>query len=201
MIVDAESIETRGNNRYALAGWLAIAQSVLLVPEIGVAVLADTLLGTSPFVRIALAPIHVVSMIVGIYVLYMFRDLLGRRFGFHRTDSLLLVLIGANVVFIVLGVIGLVLGLLFGAIEGLFDLLSLVLFVPYNILVIALGIRLLSLEDDLFGLLKPFVFMTITSGVLAATVLLAPLGLLAHVAALIILGMVFLRAKGELEFL
>jgi len=200
-MVVAEGIETGGSSRYTLAGWLAIAQAVLIFPEIGVAVLAEYLLGSSPVIKMALAPIHVVSMVVGIYVLYMFRDLLGKRFEFHRTDNLLLILIGANVVFIILGVLGLVLGLLFGAIEGLFDVLSLVLFVPYNIIVIAFGIRLLKLEDDLFGLLKPLVFMTIASGVLGATIILAPLGLLAHIASLVIVGMVFLRAKGELEFL
>ena len=79
--------------------------------------------------------------------------------------------------------------------------MSLVLFVPYNIIVIVFGIKLMKFEDDLFGLLKPLVFVTIASGVLRATIILAPLGLLAHIASLIILGMVFLRAKGELEFL
>ncbi len=79
--------------------------------------------------------------------------------------------------------------------------MSLVLFVPYNIIVIVFGILLMKFEDDLFGLLKPLLFMTIASGVLGATVILAPLGLLAHIASLIILGMAFLRAKGELEFL
>jgi hypothetical protein len=201
MMVVAEGITTEGGNRYALAGWLAIAQAVLLFPEIGVAVVADYLLGTSPFIKVAVAPIHIASMLVGIYVLYMFRDLLGRRFEFHRTDNVLVTLIGANVVFIVLGILGLVLGLLAGAAEDLFDVLTLVLFVPYNIIVVVFGIMLLKLEDDLFGLLKPLVFMTITSGVLGATIILSPLGLLAHIASLIILGMVFLRAKGEIEFL
>jgi hypothetical protein len=200
-MVVAEGISTEGGNRYALAGWLAIAQAVLIFPEIGVAVFANYVLGASPVIKLATAPIHIVSMLVGIYVLYMFRDFLGKRFEFHQADNLILTLVGANIVFIVLGVLGLAFGLFLGAAEGLFDLLSLVLFVPYNIIVIVFGIKLLKLRDDLSGLLKPLVFMTIASGVLGATIILAPLGLLAHIASLVILGMVFLRAKDDIEFL
>jgi hypothetical protein len=200
-MVAAERITTGGRSRYTLAGWLAIAQSILLVPEIGLAILLEYLLGSSPVFTMALAPIHIVSLAVGIYVLYMFRDLLGKRFEFHQTDNLLLTLIWANVVFLVLGGLGLFLGLLFGATGGLIDVISLVLFVPYNIIVIVFGIKLLRLENDLFGLLKPLVFTTIASGVCGVTIILAPLGLLAHIASLVILGVIFLRAKGELEFL
>ena len=76
-----------------------------------------------------------------------------------------------------------------------------VLYIPFGLLTITFGVVLLKLKDDLFGLLRPYVFATIGSGVCGATLILAPVGNLAAAAAYVILGMIFLRAKSEADFL
>ena len=56
------------------------------------------------------------------------------------------------------------------------------------------------MSAELLGLLKPFAYTTIASGICGVTVILMPIGMLVGIAALIIEGMIFLRAKEEVEF-
>jgi hypothetical protein len=191
--------ETRAD-QYTLAGWLAIISAVLLVPEIGLAVLLGFI---SSGLDIFIVPIHIANLVIGIYILYMFRRLLNRQFDFHTTDILITVLIVVNIVFFVIGLVELsvsAIGLDLDVERGL-SLITMILFIPFSLLTIAFGVMLLKLKDDLFGLLKPYAYTTIGSGVCGATVILAPIGLLAAVAALVMLGMIFLRAKREAEIL
>jgi len=199
-MVESERIVTTSSHRYALAGWLAIASAVLLVPEIGLSILLK-FLGSG--LEVLIAPLHVVNLAIGIFVLYMFRSLLNERYNFHGVDIPIMILICTNIVFFVLGLFDLFSGIIMGAaaLQLGVSVLTMVLFVLFSIVNIAFGVMLLNLKDDLFGLLKPYAFTTITSGALGATVILAPLGLIAAVAALVILGMIFLRAKEEAEIL
>jgi hypothetical protein len=187
-------------DRYSLAGWLAIVSAVLLVPEIGLAVFLGFI---SSGLDILVAPIHIVNLAIGIYILYVFRRLLNQQFHFRATDVLITVLILVNVVFFFVGLLELAVNTIGLALlsEHELSLVTMVLFVPFSLLTIVFGVVLLKLKDDLFGLLKPYAYTTIASGVCGATIILAPIGLLAAVAALVMLGMIFLRAKREAEFL
>lgn len=199
-MVESEGVVATSNHRYALAGWLSIASAVLLVPEIGLSVLLKFL---ASGLEALIAPLHVVNLAIGIFVLYMFRSLLNERYNFHGVDIPIMILICTNIVFFILGLFDLFSGIIMGAAAlalGI-SVLTMVLFVLFSIVNIVFGVMLLKLKNDLFGLLKPFAYMTIASGVLGATVILAPLGLIAAVAALVILGMIFLRAKEEAEIL
>jgi hypothetical protein len=189
-----------GNPEYTWAGWLAITSAVLLVPEI---VLAAALGFISSGLNILVAPIHIANLAIGIYILYMFRRLLNRQFDFHATDTLITVLIVVNVVFFVIGLIDLLVSTMGLELVAERDLswITMILFVPFALLTIVFGVMLLKLRDDLFGLLKPYAYTTIASGVCGATIILAPIGLLAAVVALVILGMIFLRAKREADIL
>jgi hypothetical protein len=63
-----------------------------------------------------------------------------------------------------------------------------------GILSIVFAVKLLRLQDDLFGLLKPYAYATMASAVCLATVILAPVGMLVDAAATVMLGVIFLRA-------
>jgi len=187
-------------NQYALAGWLAIVSAVMLMPEIALAVLSES---EFPALYVFVIPIHIANLVIGIYILYMFRRLLNRQFAFHATDFLITVLIIVNVVFFVIGLIEFSVNLI-----GLdwkeklsLSLITIMLFVPFGLLTVVFGVMLLKMKDDLFGLLRPYAYTTIGSGVCGATVVLAPIGLFAAVVALIMTGMIFLRAKKEAEIL
>jgi len=187
-------------NQYTLAGWLAIASAVLLIPEIGLAVLLGFI---SSGLEIYVAPIHIANLCIGLYILYVFRKLLNQEFNFHATDTLITVLILVNIVFFVIGLVDLVsstTGIELGTQRDL-SLITMILFVPFSILTIVFGVKLLRLREDMYGLLRPYAYATIGSGACGATIILAPLGLVAAIAALVILGMIFLRAKREAEIL
>jgi len=185
--------------QYALAGWLAIISAVLLVPEIGLAVLLEFI---SSDLKVIIAPIHIANLIIGVYILYMFRRLLNKEFGFHNTDVIITILILVDIVSFIIGIVELG-GSMFGLkLTADYDLtLSMFVLFAYSIVTIVFATMLLKLKDDLFGLLRPYAYTTIVSGVCGATVVLSPIGLLAAVVALVMQGMIFLRAKREAEIL
>ena len=85
--------------------------------------------------------------------------------------------------------------------ESLLPIVDKVLYITFGLLTITFGVVLLKLRDDLYGLLRPYVFATIGSGVCGATLILAPVGKLAAAVAYVTLGMIFLRAKREADYL
>ena len=58
-------------NHYSTAGWLAIISAVLFMPELILAILAEFF---TPELKIIVIPIHIVNVIIGVYILYMFRS-------------------------------------------------------------------------------------------------------------------------------
>jgi hypothetical protein len=71
--------------------------------------------------------------------------------------------------------------------------------VALGVLSVIFAIKLLSLQDDLNGLLRPYVYVSIAAAICFATFLLAPIGLLLNAASTLILGLIFLRAGREPE--
>ncbi|MCP4582886.1 MAG: hypothetical protein GY839_14850 [candidate division Zixibacteria bacterium] len=183
-------------NRYALAGWLAIASALLFFPELGAAFFLDRLSRYIPEIQILAVLLKAVGLAIGVYILYIFRQLLNGRYDFHKANNLILVLIWCNVVFFIIGIAG-----LFHSLERSAAMITIILFVPFGIITVIYGVALLKLQDDLFGLLKPYAYTNIVAGVGAATIILAPIGLIAALASLVIMGLIFLRAKEDTEFL
>jgi hypothetical protein len=192
-------IDTR-TDHYNLVGWLSIISGILLIPEIGLAVA----LGFVSFdIYAFVTPLHIFNLAIVTFVLFMFRGLLHHQFNFHRADILITLLIIFNIIFFIIGILELATytrELNLDA-EPLLSIVDKVLYIPFGLLTITFGVVLLKLNDDLFGLLKPYVFATVGSGVFGATLILAPVGKLAAVAAYVTLGMIFLRAKREADFL
>ena len=69
-------------------------------------------------------------------------------------------------------------------------------FIAFGIVSCVFGAVLLRLHDNLFGLLKPLSYATITGGVSFAAVVLFPIGLIAFMVRDVILGIIFFRAVG-----
>jgi hypothetical protein len=181
---------------YAVAGWLAIAQAVLVLPQIALAVFVEILSESFPVANIFLVMMKITGVAVGIYVLYMFKRLLNERYNFHKTDIPIILLIGVNVFFFIIGIIGMI-----PSWEIAVGIATLVFLVPFSILEIVFAALLLKLDDDLFGLKQPFAYVTIAGGICGITVVLIPFYMLASLIALVIQGMIFLRAKEDHEFL
>jgi hypothetical protein len=183
------------SNKYNLAGWLAILYAVMLVPQIVFGFIVEKTASGNPVAETFMTLLNLAGYALVIYVLAMFRHLLNERFDFHEVDIFIWILIWANVLFAGLGLVALV-----PVLERPLGFMVLALFVPYSIITAVLGFKLLHLKDDLFGLLKPYAYTTIALGILGATILLMPIALFIQIAALIIQGMIFLRAKEQVEF-
>ena len=183
-----------------LVGWLSIISGILLIPEI---VLAVALGFVSFDIYAFVTPLHVFNLAITTFVLFMFRGLLNNQFDFHRADILITLLIILSVIFFIMGILELATytrELNSGA-ESLLPIVDKVLYITFGLLTITFGVVLLKLRDDLYGLLRPYVFATIGSGVCGATLILAPVGKLAAAVAYVTLGMIFLRAKREADYL
>lgn len=190
--------DTRPANamRYTAAGWLAILQAVMLLPEMGLSVYLDLLSRTHSFLKVVLAVMHIINLPLGVFVLLTLRKLLNERHSFHRVDGMILALVGCNLASMSIGLVG-----LSASFEMVMAVAALVVLLIYSVINLGFAARILKLKDDLFGLLRPFAYLTIAASVLALTVILAPLGLLASTGALIVMGMIFLRAREEMEIL
>ncbi len=196
-------------HQYNLAGRLAIAAAVLGLPLL---VLGFLIQPHWPRLAVPLlimyVPATAFQTACAVFALYWFRRLLNNRFGFHDTDALIVtIIIGA----IVLAAIGLAakIGLLFVpksalVAVGLLVVVPLILIaLPLAIVSIIFAIKLLRLQDDLGGMLKPFAYTTIAAGACFVTIILAPFGLLLDALSNVFLGLIFFRtarAASQVDF-
>jgi hypothetical protein len=177
--------------RLNLAGWLSITNAIFTIPSIVMSMFLEKTGGEGA--RISQAILICVSLGLLFYVLSSFKKLLNDRFQFRKVDAYISLLIWGN---IVLGVLDL-LSLGIRRLEFLVSILPIISFIILGIISILFGIKLLRLPDNLYGLLKPFSYLAIVSGVCFVTVILAPLGVIAGVVEDVILGIIFFRAAEQ----
>lgn len=204
--MNPHSTETADSPRYETVAWLSISSAILLFPGVVFSILLE--IGREPAMLGFLIPyvlLFGLSMAFGLYALYRFKGLLNDRFAFHDVDNLIRAILILGSVMAVVG-IGMKVAGSFAKVAvndprelipmAVVMVVFLVLIgLPLAILNIIFAVRLLRLQDDLFGLLKPYAYTTIVASALFATFLLAFLGLFLDAACSIMLGMIFLRAS------
>lgn len=191
---------------YRLAGIASILGALLFLPALGLLVLNDlreypafsNLGGPLDLLPLAIG-LDILSKVLVIYAMFSFKHLLNVRYDFHSVDVLipLLILLG-----ILLG------GVSYGArIAETYAIASLVmglmLGLAYGIVGIVFALRLLKLNGNLNGYLKPLAYIMMASSVCFVTILMAPLALALEVVFLLILGLVLLskdQSQEELGF-
>jgi hypothetical protein len=186
---------------YTLAGWLAIAAAVLALPLLFLGVMVDVLARRGaemlPVFLALFACVNVVQAAMQVYAFARFRHLLNERFGFHAVDTLIITIIVLLITLVSVSIvsrIALALGVMPMDSVPIFLGIIAVLAVPLALLSIVFAVKLLGLEDDLHGLLRPYAYTSIAAGICFATLILAPLGMLVAAASTAILGTIFLRA-------
>ena len=171
-----------------LAGWLSITNAIFAIPSIAMSWFLDTIGGAGA--KLSQAILTLVSLGLFLYVIISLRKLLNYRFQFHEADIYITLLIWGNVVLAAFSLLAL------GSqgFEWFMNMLSIVSFIIFGILAIMFATRLLRLPGNLYGLVKPFCYTTIASGICFITVFLAPVGIIAGAVADVILGVIFFRA-------
>lgn len=192
-------------NDFALAGYLAIAAAVLILPSFVLSIATEVAKHRDPeLALVLLVPYLVVTIlytIAAIYVILRFRALLNERHGFHAIDGLITA--------IVTGVIAMTLyslPLKFFGLTGALDKPPLVFLavipvavvaITLGILGIVLGVRLLKLPAENTSYYRVYAWLSIVAGACFVTFFLAPLGMLIDTAANIVLAMLFLKPDAE----
>ncbi len=110
-------------------------------------------------------------------------------FKFYTIDRYLDLMIAANIIIAVLTLIALYVTQLKESTEYV----VLAIIVAQGIVQIQFGYKLLKLPNDLGGMLKPFCYATIATGLLMASVLLIPLGIVVSAVSDLMLGTIFLN--------
>jgi len=175
-----------------LAGWLSITNAIFAIPSIAMSWFLDTIGGAGA--KLSQAILTLVSLGLFLYVIISLRKLLNYRFQFHEVDIYISLLIWGNVVLAIFSLLSL------GSrgFEWFMNILSIVSFIVFGILAIMFATRLLRLPGNLYGLLKPFCYITLVSGICFITVFLSPVGIIAGAVADVILGVIFFRAAEQL---
>lgn len=115
------------------------------------------------------------------------KKFLNSRFMFHSTDTTIALVVMANMVTgaVVLGIYS------FPDLKESLASLLIIIQVVQGIVLIRFGFNLLKLPDNLGGMLNPFCYANIAAGILAATVILIPLSMLASAISALMLGTIF----------
>lgn len=173
--------------RLNFAGWLSITSAVLTV------IFLATILKAVEGSQDTKILFTLISMGLFVYIFSSLKKLLNFRFKFHEVDTYISVLIWGNVALSIFSILSSGPGEEQTALSNLLVIASVI----FEILFIVFAIRMLRLSDNLFGLLKPFSYTTIASGICIASIIFIPLGLIASAASDVILGMIFFRAAEQ----
>jgi hypothetical protein len=195
-------------NRYSLAGWVAITQAIIFPLAIFVSV-AQGLIGVAVFGYHgpSFGPGDLLFMLfiaMWAYTLWMFRVYLNERYGCHDLDFLITAAICVTVLLqmVSFGLQGLAFGLAPFA-GSAFIVLNLIfaafaMFIA-GILDILIAVKLLQIRQASSDLLKAFAYITMAVGVLEVTVILSPLALVLVPVYSVVLGMIFLGKQEEVQ--
>ncbi len=172
-----------------VAGWMSITNAVISIPILGLTIfLEGASSGGAILLQLLLA---LVNIGLFVYIVSSFKELLNDYFDFHATDTLIQMQIWISIASSILTL----LMLLIPSLKTVVGIISIVLMICYGIISIVFSIKLLKLQDNLSGLLKPFVYTSIATGFCFATIILIPLAVLTNAAVDIMLGIIFMKAS------
>jgi len=196
-------------NKYAIAGWMAIVQAVLLPVSI-IANLIEAGIAGKMFGwhRPVVGPADLLSLIfmaIAIYTLLRFRTLLQERYNCHDLDLLILFAVWWSVIFHVAGALLSILAMIFWPVDKTLFLIVYGIFmvsamVTAGIIDILIAIKLLKYKDTVSEYIRAFAYITLVAGICEITVLLSPLAFILVPVSAIVLALIFFRDKYEVEF-
>ena len=174
-----------------LAGWISITNALFTVPAVAMSFYLESMEGIDT--RLVQAVLILVSLGLFVYILFSLKQLLNVRFRFHDVDLYISYLLWGNLSLSLF----LFLALANKEFESAVSILSILAYIFFGILSILFAKRLLRLPYSLYGLLKPYCYITFISGACFITVILIPVGIVTGAVTDFILGIVFLRAAEQ----
>lgn len=200
---------TMEENKYKLAGWLAIVQAMLFPISVIFAILemvaAKELFNIRrPFVGPA-DLLMIIFTVIAVYTLLKFRQLLHERYEYHDLDLLILISIWWAISFQAVGLgLGILTSIFWPVDKILFALVYLVFMtgsmVSIGIVDILIAVKLLKVKENFSEYIRAFAYITMAAGICEITVLLSPMALIMVPVSAIILALIFFRDQQVVEF-
>lgn len=167
------------------AGWLAMTSAFASIP---VAYLSYRLEGRiDSTATIIQSAIQIAGILIFLAITLCLKKLLNARFKFHDTDKSIDWMIKANVVAGLLTVMA----LNFTQLKDTLGMAALLIIVAQGVVQIQFGYKLLKLENNLGGMLKPFCYANMATGVCIASVVMILVGVLISAISDLMLGTIF----------
>ena len=185
------------DNKFRLAGWLAIASVVILVPSLALGVFYDVTKG-SPLVLLIWIMLSFTEMVFSMYAFYQFRNYLNVKHDYFDLNSIIIYLLCLQGIHTAWAVIVRVLSIP----NPLAIIIGFSFAIPSVILTIMFGVKLLK-QSDMFTLAKPMAYLAIAAAICLATLVGALFGLLIGGVMTVMMGIVLINSgqeKREVEF-
>jgi hypothetical protein len=168
-----------------IAGWLAMISAFFTLPLMYLSFrLEGRIDATASIIQTVM---QLAGTLLFVALLLYFRKLLHAQFTFHDTDRSIGLMIKAGVIAGVLTV----LSLYVTSLKETTALAVIVILVAQGIVQVQFGYKLLKLPDDLGGMLKPFCYANMATGIMIASVVLIPVGALVSAITDLMLGTIF----------
>lgn len=171
-----------------MAGWFAMSSAVLSLPLIYLSLRFKGRMDLEA--RILQSLLQVFGTIIYVFVITLLKRFLNKKFSFHDTDETIDRMIRINITIGFFAVVSLYVRSLETSI-GVFIIFATVVF---GILEIIFGMKLLKLPDDLRGLLKPYCYANITTGIFLASIVTVLLGIITSAVSDVMLSTIFFQA-------
>lgn len=182
------------SENYTAAGWLAITSAILSVPLMVLSIIQFV----KHSIRSVLMPIGILLLIVitllTLYAIYKFGKMLNKRHNFHLVDTLIIIIIAGGILitlerilFRIMFPVALVPLLILLAMTG----------IPLSIIGILFSVRLMQLDHDLNGMLKPIAYTYMAASICFLTIILSDFGLLFMIAFNVFMGIALIKAGEE----
>lgn len=139
--------------------------------------------------------IQIIGTLIFMTIMLYLKRFLNSLCRFHSTDKNIELMIMASMAAgaVVIGMFS------FPALKESLEPVVIVILVVQGIVQAQFGYKLLKLPDDLGGMLKPFCYANLATGVFLATVILIPLGILASALSDLMLGTIFLNMAKRIQ--
>ena len=174
-----------------MAGWISITNAIFTIPAIVMSYYLESTEGTEA--KFAQGVLIAVSLGLFVYILFSLKQLLNVRFRFHDVDIYISYLLWGNLSLSLF----LFLALANKEFESAVSILSIMAYIFFGILSVLFAKKLMRLPYSLYGLLKPYCYITVISGVCFITIILIPVGILTGAITDFILGIIFFRAADQ----
>jgi len=142
-----------------------------------------------------LATMQAAGTFLFVAITLFLKKLLNRLYKFHDTDKSIDLMIMANIV-AGLFIVG---GMYISQIKETAGIAALVIMVFQGIVQIQLGYKLLRLQDNLGGLLKPFCYLNMATGVCVASIVLILVGVVVSAISDLMLATIFFNVSKQLK--